>query len=151
MDTNFLQQRRVMNRAHLLYNERPFRQIRTKSAARKTASAEWKEILEYAWYFEWLKRAMQTGIVRFSYFKDNGDIREARGTLCFDLIPTENIPTTPRVLVEENYEVFRYYDIDSKGWRSFRITGFIGYVEIRSFSEAKGAKEKVTQKEKKIV
>ena len=138
MDTNFLQQRRVMNRAHMLYNERPFRQVMVKSPeGRKAVAAEWKEILEYAWYFEWLKRAMQTGIVRFSYFKDNGDIREARGTLCFDIIPNENIPTTPHVIVEENYEVFRYYDIDSKGWRSFRITGFIGYVEIRCLSEAK--------------
>ena len=133
MKTNFYQQRRVMSVANILQRELSVRTIIT-SGPTLTLNQRRSSALLDAWDLEHLRNAMRVSVVRFSYVKDNGDIREARGTLCFDLIPTEHIPTTPRVLVEENYEIFRYYDIDSKGWRSFHITGFIGYVEAQTLS-----------------
>ena len=53
---------------------------------------QWKECLKCAWYFERLRKALSKGVVRFSYFKADGSIREAVGTTCNLLIPTEKHP-----------------------------------------------------------
>ena len=67
---------------------------------------------------------------RFSYFKKDGSIREARGTLNPLLIPENKMP-------RNGFETdngtpagtFAYYDIDAGDWRSFRLDNFIGFVE----------------------
>ncbi len=88
--------------------------------------------LKYAWWFESFRNKLRTGIYRFSYFKkEDGHIREARGTLDLSRIPAEHHPKplsgAPDVR-PENYETFRYYDLDASGWRSFRLDNFIGFV-----------------------
>ena len=86
---------------------------------------------KYAWWFESFRAQLRTGVYRFSYFKIDGDIREARGTLDLSRIPAEHQPKplsgAPDVR-PESYETFRYYDIDAEGWRSFRLENFIGFV-----------------------
>ena len=84
---------------------------------------------KYAWWFESFRDQLRTGVYRFSYFKIDGDIREARGTLCIDLIPEDNMPKSgmdPDAV--ETASTFRYYDLDADGWRSFRLDNFIGFV-----------------------
>ena len=98
------------------------------------------QALKYAWWFENFRKKLSTGIWRFSYLKKDGSIREARGTLCMDLIPEDKRPKginsealngTGGALnrAEPAAGVFPYYDLDAAGWRSFRLDNFIGFVE----------------------
>ena len=117
-----------MSVAGILQRELSVRTIIT-SGPTLTLNQRRSSALLDAWNLEHLRTAMRVSVVRFSYVKDNGDIREARGTLCFDLIPTENIPTGPRVQ-DENYETFRYYDLDRQAWRSFKVINYIGWMAL---------------------
>ena len=88
----------------------------------------WSDIVKHAWYFVRFREALKQGVATFSYFKKDGTIREAKGTLSELLIPEDDrpkgiLPRTP------NYSVFTYYDLDRKAWRSFDLRSFIGYVE----------------------
>ena len=98
------------------------------------------QALKYAWWFEAFRAKLATGVYRFSYFKLDGTIREAVGTLCMDLIPEDKRPKginsealngTGGALnrAEPAAGVFAYYDLDAGGWRSFRLDNFIGFVE----------------------
>lgn len=86
--------------------------------------------LKYAWWFENFRNKLSTGVWQFSYFKKEGSIRQARGTLDPSLIPSEHAPKTSD---EANQwmpccDTFTYYDLDAAGWRSFRLDNFIGFV-----------------------
>ena len=88
------------------------------------------QALKYAWWFEDFRAKLQTGVFRFSYFKKDGSIREARGTLDMSLIPEKDRPKSgldPEAVVSPS--TFSYYDLLADGWRSFRIDNFIGFVE----------------------
>ena len=104
---------RAMKRAHILHANNP--------------AFAWSDILRYGWYFERFTEWLKNGVIHFSYFKEDGSIREARGTLSTLLIPLDDAPKGTAT-AKPNYGVIAYYDIDKKGWRSFRITDFIGYV-----------------------
>ena len=87
--------------------------------------------LHMAWYFERFRKMLSQGIWQFSYFKKEGGIRQARGTLDMSLIPEEHRPNTlsaaPRDSAE-NYATFPYYDLDKNAWRSFCLDLFIGFI-----------------------
>jgi hypothetical protein len=74
------------------------------------------------------KNALHNGVVEFKYTKVNGDERVARGTLLETTI-TEDGGLMPKGVMKVSDETIRYYDLDSNGWRSFRIDNFIGIVE----------------------
>lgn len=86
--------------------------------------------LKHAWWFESFRNQLRSGVYRFSYFKIDGQIREARGTLDLTRIPEEHRPLrgydTDAALVPAS--TFRYYDLDAQGWRSFRLDNFIGFI-----------------------
>ena len=71
------------------------------------------------------KSLLHSGIVEFKYTKKNGDVRDARGTLSIDVMGKENEPKGGGKEYPEN--VIRYYDLNSKGWRSFLIENLIEY------------------------
>ena len=88
------------------------------------------QALKYAWWFESFRKKLQSGVYRFSYFKTDGSIREARGTLDLARLPEDKLPKTgldPEAV--EPVSTFRYYDLGAAGWRSFRLDNFIGFVE----------------------
>jgi len=89
------------------------------------------QALKNAWWFEDFRDKLRTGTFRFSYFKKDGDIREAVGTLDPSLIPDEHQPkslsSAPDVRPENSIS-FTYYDLSVPGWRSFRLENFIGFV-----------------------
>ncbi len=124
-----LNRRRLMSAANHLRKENPV----ILRGCPITAS----QALKYAWWFEAFRAKLATGVYRFSYFKLDGSIREAVGTLCMDLIPEDKRPGTSSrqtggVASAEkgiNYGVFPYYDLDAAAWRSFRLDNFIGFVE----------------------
>ena len=88
------------------------------------------QALKYAWWFESFRKKLSTGVYRFSYLKKDGSIREAVGTLDLTRIPVSRRPKSgmdPEALAPAS--VFCYYDLDARGWRSFRLDNFIGFVE----------------------
>ena len=65
-----------------------------------------------------LRQALKKGIVRFSYFKKDGSLREAVGTRNLNKAEEKigcAIPTPKTDQVNEN----AYFDLDKKAWRSF--------------------------------
>ena len=82
--------------------------------------------LKFAWWFEDFRKKLRTGVYRFSYFKTDGSIREATGTLDMSLIPAEHQPKgvgTPAI------GTVPYFDLEKQEWRSFRLDNFIGFVQ----------------------
>ena len=109
---------------------------KTRPVILRGAQLDASNALKYAWWFESFRDQLRFGVFRFSYFKKDGSIREAYGTLDLSRIPAEHHPKplsgAPDVR-PENDETFVYYDLyadgDTGGWRSFRIDNFIGFVE----------------------
>ena len=114
-----------MKAAHHLQNNDP--------AILRGASLDKSQALHYAWWFEDFRTKLRTGVWRFSYFKTDGTIREARGTLSPLLIPADKLPgASPQRNGESGLrqegQTFPYFDLDKQGWRSFRLDNFIGFV-----------------------
>ena len=65
--------------------------------------------------------------------KKDGEIREAKGTLCDILIPYDDRPKS--TICNKPLSIINYFDINKKGWRSFSITHFIGFVTIYELKE----------------
>ena len=65
-----------------------------------------------------LRTLLAHGIVRFTYQKINGDIRHAIGTRNLDLARTYADYTIPSPKGEQQPN--SYYDLEAKGWRSYK-------------------------------
>lgn len=120
--------RRLMRTANQLKKEHP--------AILRGATLTQSQALKYAWWFEAFRKKLQSGTYRFSYFKTDGSIREAVGTLDMSRIPEDKRPKgdmSDGAAREPATGVFPYYDLyadgDAGGWRSFRLDNFIGFVE----------------------
>ena len=109
---------RVMHYAHVIYRN-------------YAGSLNWSTSLTEAWRVDYICRLLSAGLVEFSYFKANTDLRTARGTKNPDLIPVENPPKgiVARELAlglrEPNYQTISYYDIDKKDWRAFSVDSLV--------------------------
>ena len=102
---------------------------KNKPVILRGAQANQSLALKYAWWFESFRDKLGKAVYRFSYFKTDGSIREAVGTLNPAFIPAENMPKSgmdPDAVAPAG--TFAYYDLDAKGWRSFRLDNFIGFV-----------------------
>ena len=122
---------RVMHMAHIL-DQHTFVQTGRRWP--------WAQILKYAWYFEHFRGWLQTTTVTFSYWKKDGSIREAHGTLCMDLIPESQRPKGTKSSIV-NRAIINYYDLDRQAWRSFDIRLFIGFVTIHPTKEKRSKRE----------
>ena len=124
---NQMKRRRTMNYANYLRGKKPaiFRgQELTKSTA-----------LKFAWYFNYFRRLLQKGVYSFCYFKTDGTLRQALGTLDEAKIPEQHRPKSgcdSDSATVMPWSTFCYYDLDANGWRSFRLDNFIGFVEKKS-------------------
>ena len=74
---------------------------------------------------ESIKEVLASGDVYFTYKKKDGTEREAYGTRNTGIIKDHN--ATPVGTGAEKTGVITYYDLDSKGWRCFKIENFIGF------------------------
>lgn len=81
------------------------------------------EALKISWHLHKIKTKMRIGEVHFSYKKTDGSIREALGTLNLNMIPQDASTFTGNYT--KNPDQVRYYDIESRGWRSFNIYNLI--------------------------
>lgn len=79
---------------------------------------------------ETLNELLNKGVVKFSYKKKNGEVRNAIGTKNFDYVSEnfgdEMLPKGGNTYTDE---VIRYFDTNSEGWRSFRKENFLDYEE----------------------
>ena len=122
MPNDIAKLRRLMRAANHLKKDNP--------VILRGASINASQALKYAWWFEDFRTKLQTGVFRFSYFKKDGSIRQAKGTLNVLLLPEDKLPHSgldPDAVTPA--DTFAYYDLDAAGWRSFRIDNFIGFVE----------------------
>ena len=78
---------------------------------------------------EKLKAKLHESGVVFKYKKVNGDIREAYGTLNIQIMGEENQPHG-NDKYQAPKDVIRYYDLNSKGWRSFREENLISIEDV---------------------
>ena len=114
--------RRLMRAAHAIQKSNP--------VILRGVQITQSQAVKYAWWFEDFRNQLRNGIYRFSYFKSDGSIREATGTLNMELIPEDKRPSLQggdggRLLPPG---VFTYYDLEKKAWRSFRYDNFIGFI-----------------------
>ena len=90
-------------------------------------SDTWSERLHQAWAINAIRQCLQRGLLRFTFIKKDGSIREACGTLCNKLIPEAQRPKGVRAkrieqgLEQPNYTSIAYYDLDKEEWRSFAV------------------------------
>lgn len=79
--------------------------------------------LKQAWKNFRLQRALRKDVVKFTYIKVSGGIREARGTLCGEFVPGGLLAEgTGR---KQNDGVLCYFDMVKNGWRSFRKANLV--------------------------
>lgn len=70
--------------------------------------------------------ALREGTVHLQFKKVNGDLRNMVATLQQDLIPEEDIPVEGKER-KEHPDIVVLYDLEVKGWRSFRIENLVEY------------------------
>lgn len=83
---------------------------------------------------EFMKK-LRKGEVKFKYMKKDGSEREAKGTMDPKLMNLPEKKTQANVDSAEKKQVRKlpedsvfYYDLDAKGFRSFKMSNFIEYV-----------------------
>lgn len=74
--------------------------------------------LSKAWAIYRLSKRMKKETVRFTYEKADGTLRKAIGTL-------KDINNLIKGTGKENYKTFNYYDVEAKGFRSFKVENLI--------------------------
>lgn len=79
---------------------------------------------------EAIKEVLASGDVYFTYRKKDGTEREAYGTRNTRIIEDHN--ATPVGKGTEKAGVIAYYDLESEGWRCFKIDNFIGFKTVCS-------------------
>ena len=77
---------------------------------------------------EAIKEVLASGDVYFTYRKKDGTEREAYGTRNTAIIKDNN--ATPTGNGTEKAGVIAYYDLESEGWRCFKIENFIGFKTV---------------------
>lgn len=74
------------------------------------------------------KDALHNGVVEFKYNKVNGEERTARGTLHETAIVEAGGSLPKGAGIEMSDAVVRYFDLNSNGWRSFKVENFVGII-----------------------
>ena len=121
---------RALKVAHILQKNA----VKVMPNSRHQIPLNWSQRLQLAWYFENIREWLQKGIVTFSYWKKDGSIREAKGTLNDLFIPLDKRPHMD-LQHEPNYSAVAYFDLDKQEWRSFAVTHFIGFVTVWELKE----------------
>lgn len=88
----------------------------------KSSGQPWRVCMIKAWQLYKLAKAMREGVVTFYYYKSDGSIRKASGTL-------NNLPAGITIggkrATKPSYKTMSYFDIDKKGFRCFKVENLI--------------------------
>lgn len=128
----------AMHYAHTIFN--------TRHAAYAVAGVHypWKTAVNKAWSLVRLREMLKNGIVTFTYYKWDGSLRKAKGTLHELLIPDDKKPKGDMSdgAAKHNYKSIAYFDLDKQEWRAFSIDKFIGFVTVYEIKEPKAESRK---------
>ena len=69
-----------------------------------------------------VKAQLINGVVEINFLKSDGTVRKMNATLSENVVPKANKedPLSTKAVRKVNPEVCVIWDVDSKGWRSFR-------------------------------
>ena len=90
----------------------------------------WQGAVMNGWYFVRFCKALNNGVIRFSFWKKDGSIREAIGTTDLLVIPKDKRPEGVANKYTPNFSAICFFDLEKSEWRSFNIASFIGFVSI---------------------
>lgn len=79
---------------------------------------------ERSWQNEYLKNALQTGVVNVTFIKKDGTERKMLCTLMPSELPHKEDTLKP---VHSNPDVLAVWDMEKKDWRSFRFDSILGF------------------------
>ena len=80
-----------------------------------------------SWQNEYLKNALQKGVVKVKFIKKDGTERNMLCTLNPDLLPAQVDLEESVQKKTPNPDVLAVYDVEKDGWRSFRYDSIIGF------------------------
>jgi hypothetical protein len=83
---------------------------------------------EVSWRNEYLKGILQTGIANVTFVKKDGTQRVLRCTLSPTELPVQtDLEKAFKQQKTPNPEVLAVWDLENKGWRSFRYDSVLGF------------------------
>lgn len=82
---------------------------------------------ERSWQNEYLKNVLQTGCAKVVFTKKDGSVRELLCTLMPSQLPAQTDLEEAVQKKTPNPEVLAVWDIENKGWRSFRYDSVLGF------------------------
>ena len=80
-----------------------------------------------SWQNEYLKEILQNGIATVTFVKKDGTERKLRCTLSPDELPAQTDLEEAVQKKTPNTEVLAVWDLENKGWRSFRYDSVLGF------------------------
>ncbi|MCD8167617.1 MAG: SH3 beta-barrel fold-containing protein [Bacteroides sp.] len=87
----------------------------------RTSGLNKSEALKKAWQLQKLYTRLREGIVRFHFYKTDGTLRQARGTLHTNYLPGKSTNTRSKT----NPQQMIYFDTDKNGFRSFKKSNLL--------------------------
>ena len=73
-----------------------------------------------------LKNLLNVGTLSVTFTKKDGTERTMKCTTKSSHIPEEKQPIGEKI-IKENNEIIRAYDVESEGWRSFRVENVMSF------------------------
>jgi hypothetical protein len=83
---------------------------------------------EASWQNEYLKKTLFENVVNVLFVKKDGTERQLICTLKPDLLPVQTDLEEAVQKKTPNPDVLAVWDIENKGWRSFRYDSILGYM-----------------------
>ena len=80
--------------------------------------------MKMAWSLYRFTKLLKNDVVGFCYYKADGTVRNAYGTLSGLYIKESNGGGTR--LTKPSYKTLRYFDVEKNAFRSFRVENLIG-------------------------
>ena len=80
-----------------------------------------------SWRNEYLKKLLQTGIVNVIFVKKDGTERNLLCTLMSSELPVQTDLEEAVQKKTPNPDVLAVWDLENKGWRSFRYDSVLGF------------------------
>ena len=118
---------RAMIMAHILHKHKPA----SPNGSPALVLNQWADIVRHAWYFVRFRHWLNDHVVKFSYFKKDGSIRQAIGTTNLFFVPHAKHPLNGLVdCRNKSCQTITYFDLGKQEWRCFDIRNFIGYVQL---------------------
>jgi hypothetical protein len=83
---------------------------------------------EASWQNEYLKKTLFENVVNVLFVKKDGTERQLICTLKPDLLPVQTDLEEAVQKKTPNPDVLAVWDVENKGWRSFRYDSILGYM-----------------------